>query len=213
MARSLTRSARRGLPVVLSASTALAVAATLALAPPAQAAVPSTGTPAVAAVPAAAASAPLLKLGSRGAAVRTLQQGLNTVLKKDLAVDGVYGPRTRSATVQLQRVYDLAPDGLVGPRTRAKLGPVLGLSKPSRSDLPYGAVLKRGSTGQFVKNWQTALAYSTGAVVNVDGVFGPNTERLTKQIQRRTGLVQDGIAGPKTQRAITPLIKPEGERS
>ena len=59
---------------------------------------------------------PLLRRGSRGAAVRTLQQRLG-----GLVVDGIFGPRTEARVRAFQQRHRLVVDGIVGPRTWAAL--------------------------------------------------------------------------------------------
>lgn len=63
------------------------------------------------------------------------------------------------------------------------------------------AVLKVGSTGSKVKEWQAFLkkdypAYAGKLVV--DGVFGQATLAATKEFQRRSGIAADGIVGAGT---------------
>ena len=53
-------------------------------------------------------------------------------------------------------------------------------------------MVKRGSTGDLVRQVQTALG------MKADGVFGLSTEIALKSWQAKVGLVADGIAGPKT---------------
>jgi peptidoglycan hydrolase-like protein with peptidoglycan-binding domain len=36
----------------------------------------------------------------------------------------------------------------------------------------------------------------------VDGAFGPATEAVVREFQRRSGLLVDGIAGPRTLTAL-----------
>ncbi|NES27552.1 L,D-transpeptidase family protein [Micromonospora terminaliae] len=97
----------------------LAVPAAPAVAAPATAA--ATSPPAAAAGTLAAASRPLLRQGSRGTAVTTLQQRL-TALRYDVGgVDGIFGPSTHHAVVAFQKVNGLVRDGIVGPRTWAAL--------------------------------------------------------------------------------------------
>jgi len=40
----------------------------------------------------------------------------------------------------------------------------------------------------------------------IDGMFGPGTERAVKRLQKGRGLAQDGIVGPKTWEALGPFV-------
>lgn len=64
-----------------------------------------------------------------------------------------------------------------------------------------GTLLKRGSTGEEVRRLQTVLNrnYPLYSKLVVDGIFGPATEKVVKEFQRRAGLVVDGIVGPATR--------------
>jgi N-acetylmuramoyl-L-alanine amidase len=57
----------------------------------------------------------ILKLGSRGAAVKELQKLLK------LYPDGIFGTNTEEAVRKYQEENNLTPDGIVGPATMAKL--------------------------------------------------------------------------------------------
>jgi putative chitinase len=62
--------------------------------------------------------------------------------------------------------------------------------------------LREGSTGKNVKRLQSRLkklGFNPGAV---DGDFGPATEAAVMAFQKSGGLLADGIAGPRTQRAL-----------
>ncbi|MDN5901092.1 MAG: NlpC/P60 family protein, partial [Brachybacterium sp.] len=61
-----------------------------------------------------------LRWGSRGGAVQDLQSALNDN-GANLAVDGVFGPRTHSAVKGYQSSSGLLVDGVVGPQTRGAL--------------------------------------------------------------------------------------------
>jgi Putative peptidoglycan binding domain/Heterokaryon incompatibility protein Het-C len=63
---------------------------------------------------------PTLRRGSRGPAVRELQQRLNA-RGAGLVVDGIFGPRTQAAVRTFQRTNRLQVDGVVGARTWARL--------------------------------------------------------------------------------------------
>jgi peptidoglycan hydrolase-like protein with peptidoglycan-binding domain len=70
----------------------------------------------------AAAQQSLLRLGSRGSAVVTLQQRLAALHYFDVgAADGVFGQNTYHAVIAFQKVQGLARDGVVGPATRGRL--------------------------------------------------------------------------------------------
>lgn len=58
----------------------------------------------------------VLKLGSTGPEVKTLQRRLN------ITEDGVFGPKTEEAVKEFQRIYNLKVDGIVGGATWSKLG-------------------------------------------------------------------------------------------
>jgi hypothetical protein len=60
--------------------------------------------------------------------------------------------------------------------------------------------LRLGSTGNKVRVLQNRLNrdYPLYANLVVDGQFGPQTEMVVMEFQRRSGLVVDGIAGPAT---------------
>ena len=67
-----------------------------------------------------AADMPLIKKGSKGDAVKKLQQILNSKGYK-LSVDGEFGPLTQSQVIHFQMDRGLDPDGEVGPITWAAL--------------------------------------------------------------------------------------------
>jgi N-acetylmuramoyl-L-alanine amidase len=55
-----------------------------------------------------------------------------------------------------------------------------------------GHYIKRGSRGDYVKMIQRRVG------VIDDGIFGPKTEAAVKEFQKKHGLKPDGIVGPKT---------------
>jgi len=62
--------------------------------------------------------------------------------------------------------------------------------------------LRRGATGQAVREVQQRLkdwGYYGGAV---DGQFGPQTEKAVRDFQSRNGLTVDGVVGPATWAAL-----------
>lgn len=63
------------------------------------------------------------------------------------------------------------------------------------------AALRLGDQGQYVMDVQQALA-EAGYEVEVDGKFGPATERALKQFQADNGLEADGLAGTDVYRVL-----------
>jgi peptidoglycan hydrolase-like protein with peptidoglycan-binding domain len=59
--------------------------------------------------------------GASSTAVATLQRSMNTcyptVIGRRLRVDGVFGPRTRTALLRVQRHLHIRRDGIYGPQT------------------------------------------------------------------------------------------------
>jgi hypothetical protein len=58
-----------------------------------------------------------LKLGDYGAGVKTLQEVLRSCYRSQIATDGRYGPRTRTAVKRVQQTHGLPADGIFGPAT------------------------------------------------------------------------------------------------
>jgi len=70
-----------------------------------------------------------LRLGSTGAAVRTVQMQLNAIAKNyplipTLKVDGIFGVKTRDSVKTFQRIFNLAVDGIAGFATWYKLSAI-----------------------------------------------------------------------------------------
>jgi peptidoglycan hydrolase-like protein with peptidoglycan-binding domain len=62
----------------------------------------------------------LLGEGNQGRGVRALQLTLNGCFGSGLFVDGVFGPRTRSALISAQAEVGATRDGVYGPQTRIR---------------------------------------------------------------------------------------------
>jgi peptidoglycan hydrolase-like protein with peptidoglycan-binding domain len=65
---------------------------------------------------------PVLKQGSTGADVMTLQQKLIALSLLTGTADGNFGPATTAAVIKFQQSKNLPADGVVGPSTWAALG-------------------------------------------------------------------------------------------
>lgn len=62
--------------------------------------------------------------------------------------------------------------------------------------------LQKGCQGEDVKKAQKALLDKGFDPQGVDGIFGNNTDKATKNFQAANGLVKDGIIGPKTREKL-----------
>lgn len=71
-----------------------------------------------------------VQIGSQGSQVRVVQDSMNRLqgvqpgaafASLPLAVDGQFGPKTRTRVQEFQSRNDLEPDGVVGPKTRGVL--------------------------------------------------------------------------------------------
>ena len=132
--------------------------------PSATAAVPtstaSSASPSVAAhpmspaTPSTASAASMLRLGSKGTAVRTAQQRLAALGYWLGTADGVYGSSTMHAVIALQKVAGLARDGVLGPRTAKALA--AGTRPAART--------KRGDVIEIDLAHQVLLVVHTGHV-------------------------------------------------
>jgi peptidoglycan hydrolase-like protein with peptidoglycan-binding domain len=160
----------------------------------------------------------LIRNGSTGEAVRTIQRALNIVAPKvpgipQLAEDGVFGPITQQAVTAFQRQFELNPDGIVGPITWERLmreaygtnpEPPVPPPPPPPSLPPYpGFLTSLGATGNNVRTIQQAINRVHARIpsiprLNEDGIFGPMTRNSVMAFQRHFGLNPDGIVGPIT---------------
>ena len=64
---------------------------------------------------------PMVSYGSRGDAVRKLQELLNALGYDCGSVDGIFGNKTKAAVLAFQKANGLGADGIVGPLTWGKL--------------------------------------------------------------------------------------------
>ncbi len=77
---------------------------------------------------------------------------------------------------------------------------VIGIARREEQTVP--ALSQYGSRGEEVKNIQRKLknkGYYTG---EIDGIYGSKTTAAVKRFQSDSGLTVDGIAGPKTLKAL-----------
>lgn len=109
---------------------------------------------------------------------------------------GDYSRNTMTASLsELQRYFNesinagLVQDGIYGPKTQVAANKV---------------IVKIGSNGNIIK-WIQKKLMSLGYAMTaygVDGVFGEETKKIVIRFQMNKGLVQDGIIGGNTWRAL-----------
>lgn len=144
---------------------------------------------------------PTLKIGSRGPSVIDLQRLLNEQFASDsiggviarLEEDGFLGPKTEEAVKIAQSRYLLFRDGVAGSQTWRSL-------TEKRILVEEFPILRLGDHGQSVTVVQFTL--NAAQVGPVDSIFGRRTEAAVKDYQRFSKLVDDGVVGPKTWKAL-----------
>lgn len=147
-----------------------------------------------------------LRLGSGGNEVRTLQLRLNRisdnypVIPKIAIPDGVFSFDTEDAVKEFQRIFGLTPDGIVGSATWYRIlflyNAVKRLNELNSEGITLSDVTKQyageskiGDSGAQTQNIQYFLSYlaefySEIPQIDVDGVFGVQTENAVKDFQR-----------------------------
>lgn len=147
----------------------------------------------------------VLRLYSAGTDVQFAQRTVGAT------PDGYYGNATVAAVKAWQGRNGLVKDGIFGPRSWAKAltqpGTPTGVSAPA-FPLPSGSYFgwKSGPassvSGYFshrddLRRWQQRMK-DRGWNIIVDGLYGPNTNKITLAFQREKGLEVDGKIGPAT---------------
>ncbi|MEV6593626.1 peptidoglycan-binding protein [Streptomyces acidicola] len=145
----------------------------------------------------------ILRKGSKGPAVKTLQQNLNKVMGTKLAADGDFGTATDKAVRDFQKKYGLTVDGQYGPASAVVMKAALkGGTKPQPPAPRPPATGKLAVDGKFGPATCAAMQRALnkhGAKLAVDGSFGPLTK---KALQSYLKVTADGDIGPNTVKAL-----------
>ena len=149
------------------------------------------------------AQTPQIRRGAKGDAVVRMQQRLiahGYALPKH-GVDGDFGSETESAVKAFQSAKGLSVDGICGPKTWAAL-----LAEPTAKTaytvtrvLEYKRPNMSGDDVKWAQQTLTALGYDCG---EIDGIFGPDTDKGVKAFQKAKGLTVDGDIGKNTTAAM-----------
>src|SRR5690625_1121090 len=147
-------------------------------------------------------SQPKLRQGDRGQAVRTLQTKLNE-RGASLAVDGSFGPATRTAVRSLQSAAGISVDGVVGPQTWNALNGSTTIGGGDGGAWVPGAqaMVSQAGRGQAVRNLRGSLN-ARGAALAEDGAARPGTRTALRRPQSAAAISVDGVVGPQTWKAL-----------
>lgn len=98
----------------------------------------------------------ILKIGSRGTDVKTLQQKLN------LSVDGIFGPVTEEAVRSFQKAKGVTADGVVGPNTWSLLNANTQPQRMINKIIIHCAATPEGKdyTVEQIRQWHLARGFS-----------------------------------------------------
>ncbi|MDY7020448.1 MAG: peptidoglycan-binding protein [Cyanobacteriota bacterium] len=159
--------------------------------------------------------------GDYGSDVKAVQHKLAYYGYFHARATGYYGKITKHAVKAFQRDYGLRVDGVVGRHTASAMGlKCYGSScyksshhkshyhKPSYKRVSHhrgcncGHNMSRGSSGHSVVKLQNKLARYGYFHAHSTGYYGKITKHAVKSFQRDYGLHVDGIAGPRTLRAM-----------
>jgi N-acetylmuramoyl-L-alanine amidase len=152
------------------------------------------------------------RLGDHGPAVTQIRGHL--AMLGLLPADGPAGPETDdwdavfdssvdAAVRAFQQQRGLIADGVVGPSTWRRLDG----ARWALGDrvLRYGTRhMQHGDDVTALQQRLLDLGFDPG---RIDGIFGPDTERGLKELQRNLGIPADGLCGPVTFRALDRLAR------
>lgn len=154
-----------------------------------------------------------LRLGSTGDEVRSLQKRLKELGYLSGSADGDFGTNTETAVKAFQARAGLTADGVVGARTKEKLYSNAAPTAPRATATPThtpkptatpntSRYLEIGYSGSDVRQLQQRLITLGWLGGEADAYYGGATEAAVKAFQARSGLWNDGVAGPDTQNKL-----------
>ena len=138
-----------------------------------------------------------LRQGSKGQAVKTLQEKLKRLGYYKGSVDGVYGSGTIAAVKAFQTRNKLTVDGVAGTST-LKVLYSSSAKEAEDEDEEVSEELRAGSYGPEVRTLQKRLKELGYYKNSIDGSYGSLTVAAVKAFQKRNGLTVDGVAGGST---------------
>jgi len=162
----------------------------------------------------------VLRRGDYGENVLVIQAMLNRISQDYPAIPKIWPPaavfdeNTETAVRKFQQIFNLTVDGIVGKATWYKMiylyNAINDLSELVsegqrfyRVNFQYPGTISRGQRGEAVSALQYMLSligefYDVIPPVQVDGVYGADTEAAVRAFQQAAGLPADGVAGEQT---------------
>lgn len=138
---------------------------------------------------------PTISQGATGTAVSWAQYLLvrRTLSYQD--IDGVFGPKTKTAVEDFQSSRNLTADGVVGPHTWAALGGD-GAEPPSLHEGSHGALVERLQVS--LNEGRGEFAPAANPILATDGKYGPKTAAAVRGAQHEAGIAADGVVDLRT---------------
>ena len=144
-----------------------------------------------------------LKKGSKGSAVKQLQQRLKQLGYYNNTIDGDYGSGTVTAVKAFQKKNGLTQTGTADKKTLDKIYSTSAISASDKvENADTSATLKKGSKGEEVKKLQRRLKELGYYSATVDGDYGSGTVTAVKAFQKKNGLTQNGTADETTLKKV-----------
>ena len=147
--------------------------------------------------------------GEQSTNVRKMQDKLRSKGFYKGAVDGKFGPSTKTAVIKFQKSVGITADGKPGNKTLTALyHGKSAINKADDGEKLYNAnpsdphTLYYGCTGRRVERLQYALKKAGVYKGNLDGVYGDLTYEAVRKYQRQKGLYVDGMAGTRTLNSL-----------
>ncbi|GLZ36968.1 peptidoglycan-binding protein [Actinokineospora sp. NBRC 105648] len=157
-----------------------------------------------------AATLPQVSPGQSGDLVLGLQLNLRD---RGYALNGtgLYADNTLAAVQDFQRRNGINPSGIVGSKTWQALVGTLNQNATGNGPTPDQPQLSPGSTDQdpyfhLINALQRIHPYQGFE----EQYYGPRTQSMVRDFQRRVGIKDSGIVGPKTWAALYQVVSVSG---
>lgn len=162
----------------------------------------------------------MLRLGSTGQAVATLEQRLVDLGYNLDTIDTRFEQDTKTAVITLQTTAGIATDGIVGPITWAAIDANTTAPTPNPSPEPdprpdpgsepaaRTELLRQGSSGPEVLALEQRLSDLGYWLEDIDETFDALTHHAVVALQKSAGIDRDGVVGPVTRGAVDRGVRP-----